>query len=596
MLPLRDTTRSKVRAALLTIAGATLLWAIWITLAGGFVTTIAGLRIRSNNPQRVLMITAIALGGYFLPGGRFQSRGWPRPRGARRPRLRAPGDDRGAARGLVDGGRDHRQHEDRRRRGRVWLRQPGRPLAAGPSRSAAAVGRGVPWPDAKWTFTPLGYRPADHPNGDDEWSIVPTYSPGLPILLAVAKGIGGQCVMFGVVRSLPGWRCWPPTASGPAALALRRPDRGVARRDQPDHTRLVARTVDRRAGRRRCGPSSSSSSSGRPRLRRGRRPVGWRCHPDPTEPRAARGAAGRLVAVPMRHGRPIRPHPARSRRRLRRRDRARRGRGRGDQPAPLWVGDHLGLWTARGSSGADARAPEPPALYLLVLETHTVPAARPGRAARAATEILAAGGRPQGLRRSRHRLVVLWGLYCAYLEFESWGYLRFLLPSWPLIMLGSARSRLGGNVPPCEPVGHRTRVVALGVSNTLAHPSGRLRTASGRAARGAARPARNDPHAAEQRPARVRTLGQHALLRRTRHAALRHPRPRVAGPRRGVADGAGGPGLRGARSSSGRRGQGAILDPAAPRLRSTGRSWSTSRRARRCSICHNRASLRCRPP
>jgi hypothetical protein len=33
-------------------------------------------------------------------------------------------------------------------------------------------------------------------------------------------------------------------------------------------------------------------------------------------------------------------------------------------------------------------------------------------------------------------IALLWGFYCAYLEFDSWGYLRFLLPSWPLIMIG----------------------------------------------------------------------------------------------------------------------------------------------------------------
>ena len=66
---LRDTTRSRLLAGLLTIAVASLLWAVWIALAGGFNTTIGGLRIRSNNPERVLIVSAIALGGYFLLGG-----------------------------------------------------------------------------------------------------------------------------------------------------------------------------------------------------------------------------------------------------------------------------------------------------------------------------------------------------------------------------------------------------------------------------------------------------------------------------------------------------------------------------------------------
>ena len=31
---------------------------------------------------------------------------------------------------------------------------------------------------------------------------------------------------------------------------------------------------------------------------------------------------------------------------------------------------------------------------------------------------------------------VLWAQFCFYLVFEDWGFLRFLLPFWPLLMLG----------------------------------------------------------------------------------------------------------------------------------------------------------------
>jgi Dolichyl-phosphate-mannose-protein mannosyltransferase len=55
--------------------------------------------------------------------------------------------------------------------------------------------RQLPWPYAGWTFAPLGYRP--HPN--DASIIVPSYAPGLPMLLALAKGIAGQEAMFYVV-------------------------------------------------------------------------------------------------------------------------------------------------------------------------------------------------------------------------------------------------------------------------------------------------------------------------------------------------------------------------------------------------------------
>jgi Dolichyl-phosphate-mannose-protein mannosyltransferase len=57
-----------------------------------------------------------------------------------------------------------------------------------------SFGASVPWPLARWTFTPLGYRP--EPDG---YRIVPQYSPGLPLLMAGFKAIAGQCAMFWVV-------------------------------------------------------------------------------------------------------------------------------------------------------------------------------------------------------------------------------------------------------------------------------------------------------------------------------------------------------------------------------------------------------------
>lgn len=44
----------------------------------------------------------------------------------------------------------------------------------------------VPWPAADWTFAPLGYRPAA------DGTIVPSYSPGIPLLMAGLKRVFGQ--------------------------------------------------------------------------------------------------------------------------------------------------------------------------------------------------------------------------------------------------------------------------------------------------------------------------------------------------------------------------------------------------------------------
>ena len=66
----------------------------------------------------------------------------------------------------------------------------------------------VPWPNLTWSFTPLAYRPGPgrwivtppiphEPR--DRWAIVPTYAPGLPLLMAGAKFVAGHCAVFWVV-------------------------------------------------------------------------------------------------------------------------------------------------------------------------------------------------------------------------------------------------------------------------------------------------------------------------------------------------------------------------------------------------------------
>src|SRR5579864_7458408 len=54
----------------------------------------------------------------------------------------------------------------------------------------------VPWPNPRWTFTPLGYRPVDDA---PPYAQAPVYSPGLPLMMAAAKIVGGQAALFLVV-------------------------------------------------------------------------------------------------------------------------------------------------------------------------------------------------------------------------------------------------------------------------------------------------------------------------------------------------------------------------------------------------------------
>ncbi len=56
----------------------------------------------------------------------------------------------------------------------------------------------VPWPRARDTFTPLGYKPAV----EGAPAIVPIYSPGLPLIFAAFKAVGGHGALFLVVPLL----------------------------------------------------------------------------------------------------------------------------------------------------------------------------------------------------------------------------------------------------------------------------------------------------------------------------------------------------------------------------------------------------------
>ena len=57
----------------------------------------------------------------------------------------------------------------------------------------------APWPDATWTVTPLGYRPGLRPA-----TIVPTYPPGLPLIMAGFIKVFGSFGAFMVVPLLGG--------------------------------------------------------------------------------------------------------------------------------------------------------------------------------------------------------------------------------------------------------------------------------------------------------------------------------------------------------------------------------------------------------
>jgi hypothetical protein len=61
----------------------------------------------------------------------------------------------------------------------------------------------LPWGNSEWTLSPLGYRP-----GLDPYTIVPTYAPGLPMLMAASALLFGQSAVFLVVPACAALAVW----------------------------------------------------------------------------------------------------------------------------------------------------------------------------------------------------------------------------------------------------------------------------------------------------------------------------------------------------------------------------------------------------
>ena len=86
----------------------------------------------------------------------------------------------------------------------LWAR--GSPIVQQP------FAREMTWPNAAETLAPLGYRPyRPAPHGTD---IVPLYAPGLPMVMAIFKLLGGSRAVFLVVPLLGGLAIWATYVMG----------------------------------------------------------------------------------------------------------------------------------------------------------------------------------------------------------------------------------------------------------------------------------------------------------------------------------------------------------------------------------------------
>lgn len=287
----------------------------------------------------------------------------------------------------------------------------------------------APWPSADWTFAPVGWRPAGHrTNGE----IVPVYAPGLPLLMAggilvvgplapFAIGVIAACLVLWTTYRL-GSAVVSPMAGGIAAwLVATSPvflySLLLPMADLPATAAWMSAVLLIRPGPQQrpllAGLVAALAILIRPNLA--------------------------LLVVPLAMFAMFSPQRWRTTFRL----------GLGLLPGPLivailntqWYGHPLlsGYGPSSYLYAMERIWPNLRAYGAWVIETQPI-AAGVGLLAwcvAGATRWSSAGQRADLIGLSLIPLVVIAG-YLPYLTFDSWTYLRFLLPAWPVVLLGTA--------------------------------------------------------------------------------------------------------------------------------------------------------------
>jgi hypothetical protein len=180
------------RGVALTLLVAALAETLRLLVIGGFEVTVAGHLLRSNDPRRPFVLALVAAGVYTLAGGTATAgRLWQQVRHHAPPARLAVFlalaffATTAVHSSTAAGGADASGYVSE---ADLWLH--------GPLRAPQAWAGRLPWPNAAWSVSPLGYKPVEF---DPPYEQVPTYSPGLPLLLAAAKWVGGQGMLFLVV-------------------------------------------------------------------------------------------------------------------------------------------------------------------------------------------------------------------------------------------------------------------------------------------------------------------------------------------------------------------------------------------------------------
>jgi hypothetical protein len=176
-------------------------WAAAIAVSAGFRITVLGFTIVSRDPLRPLAVAAVLLAaGYAIAGRRAIDEELDRAAAAfvrAAPPLAVAAAVAVAVAGLRWGSFAASSVDPYGyvSQAALWARgtlHVDQPFAAS-----------MPWPDADRAFAPMGYRPATSGH-----AIVPSYAPGLPLLMAIVERAAGACGPYYVVPVLGGLCVW----------------------------------------------------------------------------------------------------------------------------------------------------------------------------------------------------------------------------------------------------------------------------------------------------------------------------------------------------------------------------------------------------
>jgi hypothetical protein len=393
------------------------IWTLAIWLVGGFTRSLWGITIRANDPFRPLALTALAIGAYLALRGPVNVRRLvvplavlisicPAVAGIARNSWTAGGADQYAYVSQAD----------------LWLQ---RNLVVAVPLAATA-----PWPEAVWSFTPYGFRPAV-----SGAAIVPVTAPGLSLMMAAVKALAGHCAMF-LVTPLSGavlvWftfaigrrivsdvfgltAAWF-AASSPAVLAML----VAPMSDVPAAAMWALATYFTLDKTRRSALLAGLAASGAILIRSNLAPLAgvlivWRWW-SPQPPRQNEHAGLMVLGtIPgclfiawvnnWLYGSPL-------------------ASGYGS-PSTLFSIEHLVPNLSRYVRWL-VESQTPVAVLGLVAVLLPARLVWPARGQRQAALLLGA------------TVVVVWTMYLLYLTYDAWWFLRFLLPSWPAMCLGMA--------------------------------------------------------------------------------------------------------------------------------------------------------------